>query len=275
MHLVTDRYRSGLATAAEVYQARQNLAVIKAREPAYRTSLIQAENAIAVMLGQPPRSINIVRKDLPGVPQAIALGLPADLLTRRPDVSAALFELEAADRDLAAALAERLPTLDLSAALGRSTTRLAAGDYSGTFWSLALGLLQPLYDGGRLQALSDQQKAARAEQAALTAETILSAVEEVESALTAELHTAETANLLEQRRRINQDNLDLLRTNYLRGLSDSSDLLSSAIDHLDIRSQQISTQRQWLSRRITLVRALGGSWMTAELDKQRQALINK
>lgn len=275
LQIVTERYRAGLSTAAEIYQARQNLATIEAQVPAYRTALIQAENSIALLLGQPPRSITIGRRQLPELSQVVDLGLPATLLTRRPDIAAALFELEATDRDLAAALADRLPAIDLSATLGRSGTRLAAGDYNGTFWNLTLGLLQPLYDGGRLKAVSDQQKAARAEQLALSKETLLSAIEEVESALTAELHSAETATLLKQRRQINQSNLELLRHNYLRGLTDSSDLLSSEIDHLEILSQLINNQRQWLSHRITLVRALGGTWMTDELEKQRRALATK
>ena len=275
LQIVSERYRAGLATAAELYQARQNLATIESQEPAYRTALSQAENSIALLLGQPPRSLTIKRQQLPELSQVIDLGLPATLLTRRPDIAATLLELEATDRDLAAALADRLPAFDLSATLGRSATRLAVGDYSGTFWNLTLGLLQPHYDGGRLKAVSDQQKAARAEQLALSTGKLLSAVEEVESALTAELHTAETATLLSQRRDINQSNLELLRHNYLRGLTDSSDLLSSEIDHLKILSQQINNQRQWLSHRISLVRALGGTWMTDELSKQRRALTTK
>ena len=275
LQIVTERYRAGLSTAAELYQARQNLAIMETRVPPYRSTLIQTENNIALLLGQTPRTVRIERRQLPELAQAIDLGLPATLLTRRPDIAATLLELQATDHDLAAILAERLPAINLSTTLGQSATRLASGDYNGTFWSLILGLTQPLYDGGRLKALSDQQKAARAQQLALCEATLLTALEEVESALTAELNSADSAALLEQRRRINQSNLELLRRNYLYGLSDSSDLLSSEINHLDILSQQLSNQRQWLSNRITLVRALGGGWMAAELDKQRQALSAK
>ncbi|MBN1957331.1 MAG: efflux transporter outer membrane subunit [Desulfuromonadales bacterium] len=275
LQLITARYRAGLATISELYQARQNLATMAAQEPTYRAALIQAENSIALLLGELPRSLSVELRQLPQISPVIDPGLPASLLTRRPDIAAALLELQASDRDLAAALAERLPSLNLSAGIGRSVTRLAHGDYGGTLWNLTLGLLQPLYDGGRLKALSDQQMAARAEQLALSREKLLSAVEEVESALTAELQAAEAAALLEQRRQINQAGLDVLRHNYLAGLTDSSDLLNRQIDHLEILSQQVSNRRQWLSHRITLVRALGGTWMTDELQKQRQALTTK
>ena len=272
LEIITGRYRAGLTTSSALYQARRNLATIEAQVPAYRTTLAQAENALALLLGQPPGSVNVSRRQLPALDNLVDIGLPADLLTRRPDISAALLQLEAADRELAATLADRLPALDLSATLGRSANRLAGGDVDGTIWSLALGLTQPLFDGGRLKALSDQQRAVRAEQLAAGRQTMLSALEEVESSLIAEQNSAETAIRLERQRAVNASFLRVTRENYLSGLTDSSDWLNSEIDQLGILSQQLSNQRQWLSNRISLVRALGGSWMSEELNNQQQAL---
>ncbi len=275
LDFVTERYRSGLSTAAEVYQARQNLASFNAELPAYRLALAQAENAIAIMLGSAPGTVRIDNGDLALLNAMPASGLPADLLTRRPDVAAALLELKANDADLAAALADRLPGIDLSATLGESATRLASGDYSGTVWSLALGLTQPLYDGGRLKAASDQKTAARNIQLAATNALLLSAIQEVENAMVGAKQSDETARLLEQRRQISDANLQLQYKSYLYGLTDSSDLLSGEISHFNILSQQLSSRRQLISQRISLVRALGGSWMTEELNQQRQALAAK
>jgi outer membrane protein TolC len=202
----------------------------------------------------------------------VNIGLPADLLTRRPDVAAALLQLAAADQELAAALADRLPAINLSATLGRSVTHLSLGNIEGTFWNLALGLAQPLVDGGRRQAETERQKAIRAEKLVTYQQTLLSAVQEVETALATEINTTAKATRLERQRQINHNNLQLTQDNYLYGLTDSRDLLLSQIMQLEILSQQLNIQRQQLSNRITLARALGGSWMSAHLNQPQQTL---
>lgn len=269
VRIIEERYQAGLSAATELYQARQNLAQMEALLPQYQTVLMQAENAMAVLLGQAPGSIRVERRELPQITHVIDIGLPATLLQRRPDVSAALHQLAVADYELAAAVADRLPRLDLTANLGRSISYLSSGDVTGSVWSLALGLTQPLYDGGRLRAASDEREAIRNQRQVAAQLEILTAIEEVESALQAELYSAQRAASLEQQQQLNHNNLQLRRENYLRGLSDSLELLRSEMDHLEVRSQQLSNQRQWLNHRISLVRALGGDWMDAELRQQR------
>ena len=97
-------------------------------------------------------------------------------------------------------------------------------------------------------------------------------MEEVETSLSAEQNSAERASRLERQRYVNQNFLRVTRESYLAGLSTSSDWLSSEIDQLGILSQLLSNQRQWIGHRISLVRALGGSWMSDELEKQQQTL---
>ncbi|MEA3363485.1 MAG: efflux transporter outer membrane subunit [Thermodesulfobacteriota bacterium] len=269
---VTERYRVGLSTATEVYQAQQNLAIVATLIPDRRTALIRAENSIALLLGQLPGSILIAGNNLPELIDVVDIGLPADLLLRRPDVAAAQLQLEAVDLELAAALAEKLPAINLSATLGRSVTHLAAGDIEGTFWNLALGLAQPLVDGGRRQAETERQEAIRAEKSAAYRQTLLTAFQEVESALIAETNSADKATRLERQRQINHKNLQSTQNNYLNGLTDSRDLLLSQIKQLEILSQQLNNHRQQLSNRITLARALGGSWMAEEINQQQKIL---
>ncbi len=269
VRIIAERYQSGLAAASELYQAQQNLAQMEAQIPLFETTLNQTSNAMALLLGQPPGSVQIERQQLPALTSLIDIGLPATLLNRRPDVSAALLELEAADRDLAAAVADRLPRLDLSANIGRSITRLSSGDVTGTFWSLALGLTQPLIDGGRLKAASDLQQAIRDEKQLASQLKILTAIEEVESALLAEQGSSRRDHLLEQQQLLNDNVLKIRTENYLLGLTDSLELLRSEMAQLDVRSQQLSNQRQWVSHRIALIRALGGHWMDEELQHNR------
>jgi NodT family efflux transporter outer membrane factor (OMF) lipoprotein len=272
---VTDRYRVGLATAGELYQAQQGLVALRTRRPQIVTTLAQAQNMIAVMLGQAPGSQTIESKKLPPISDVTTIGLPADLLSRRPDVASKFLALEAADHELAAALADRLPAINLSATLGRSITRLASGDIEGTFWNIALGLSQPLIDGGRRKAESARQLALRDEKFAAYRKIILQSMEEVESALIAETNSAERARLLDQQLQINLNDLQLTQDNYRSGLLSSDVLLNREISHLDVRSQILSQQRQWLSQRITLARALGGRWMATELEQQQKSKIGQ
>lgn len=271
----TERYRAGLATASELYQSRRGLSQSESRIPQYRTGLSQAENSIALLLGQLPQIDMTQIRELPTLTSLVDSGLPASLLTSRPDIAAALLQLQAVDLELAAALADRLPAVNLTAALGRSTTQLLTGNLEGSFWSLALGLTQPLLDGGRRQAESDRQQALREERIAAYQQTILQAVQEVVTALSADQNSAERVAWLAQQQQFSTQELALAQDNYRSGLTGSSTLLSSEIGQLETASQNLSAQRQWLSNRITLARALGGNWMADELAKQQQELNKK
>jgi len=270
--ILNDRYRVGLADTGELYQARQNLAMAEARLPNFRANLRQAENSIALLLGQPPQLQTIGGDQLPRLNTVIASGLPASLLVKRPDISAALLQVQAADHDLAAALAERLPAVNLTATLGHSASQAAFGNIEGSFWSLALGLTQPLIDGGRRRAEADRQQALREEKLAAYQQAILAAIQEVETALSNDENSARRQQLLEQQLQAGRQEVLLARDNYRSGLIDSSSLLASELRYYEINSQLLTNRRQWLSHRITLARALGGSWMAEELDRQMQIL---
>ncbi len=269
---ISNRYRSGLATARELYQARQNLTRAEALLPQFETGISRAENRIALLLGQLPQA-QLTRIDqLPEIGPAVAIGLPASLLNRRPDLQAALSSLRAADQELAAALADRLPTIDLSATAFYSATQLASGDIDGTFWTLILGLTQPLLDGGRRAAESDRQRASRDELLAGYRKALIAAVQEVETAQVADRNSAARLHLLQQQLQASEQERFHAQENYRYGLLSSQDLLASEIRFLETSSQNISAHRQWLIDRISLARALGGGWMTDELEQQQQTL---
>lgn len=274
LETISDRYRVGLASSSDVYRARRELVALRSQIPSIQTSIASSEHTLAVLLGRFPGHLSVTDAKLPEPIDLDGVGLPADLLSRRPDVAAALIELKSADHELAAALADQLPAINLSATLGRSLTQLASGDIEGTLWSLGLGLTQPLLDGGRRAAVSQQQEAARAEKLAAVRIAILNAVKDVDSALAAERGSRARSQLIDQQQRISADSLLLTERNYRSGLVDSDSLLDQEISHLDILSQQLSNQRERLSNRVALARALGGSWMAEELTRQRTHLTD-
>lgn len=268
----SDRYRAGLATSDEIYQAQNNLLALEAQLPQLQTALNQYRQAIALLLGRYSADEFDNRLELPRIEAPIAVGLPASLLQKRPDIAAAFLQLQTVDHELAAAIAARLPTISLSASIGRSSTQLVNGDLEGALWSLAASLAQPLFDGGRRQAEVERQQAIRAEQFAALQQTMLNAVAEVQTALQAERNNAARVQHLVLQQQVSDQSLELSRNNYRSGLTASSDLLSAELQHLSIRSQLLSTRQELLSSRISLARALGGSWMAEELKQQQQSL---
>ncbi len=269
---IIERYRSGLANASETYQVEQKIAQAEAQLPTFQRTLNRSENAISLLLGQLPQQQSSNKDELPELTTVINAGLPASLMTRRPDVNAALLQLKAADQELAAAIADRLPALNLTATLGHSATQLATGDVNGSLWSLVLGLTQPFFDGGRRKAESDRQHALRDEQLVAYRKTILAAVLEVETSLSNDQNSALRNRWLQQQVKASEANLLLARDNYRSGLTNSQDLLNAELNHLNVTNQLLTAHRQWLSDRISLARALGGDWMSTEIDQQRQRL---
>lgn len=268
----SDRYRAGLASSDEIYQAQNNLLALEAQLPQLQTALNQYQQAIALLLGRYSFSELNTQLELPRVDTPITIELPASLLQKRPDIAAAMLQLQAVDHQLAAAIAARLPAINLTAGLGRSSTQLAGGDLEGAIWNLAASLTQPLLDSGRRQAEVERQQAVRGEQFAALRKTMLEAVSEVQTALNAEQNNAARSQRLISQLQVSGHNLELNRSNYRSGLIGSSVLLAAELQHLSIRSQLLSARRQLLSSRISLARALGGSWMADELKQQQQSL---
>lgn len=266
------RYLEGLVPALDVYQARQNLAAAKARRPQFVLGLAQAEHALSVLLGRYPGDLpagTVVA--LPDAPQHFDAGLPSRLLTRRPDIEANYLRVRASDARVAAAIAERFPSFNLLANYGRSRTAFATGDITGTFWNLILNAAQPIFDAGRRKAEVDRSEAVFRERLAAYHETVLTAFQEVMDALAANRTTEERIRRLEEQVEATAGALRLSLDRYTAGISDYLPVLTAQAADFNARSQLLAARRQLLADRITLARALGGSWMSAELEQKMAA----
>ncbi len=254
-------YRAGIATPLDLYQARQALAAARARRPAMRRALAQAEHGLAVLVGRPPEvAVAGERASLPAPPPTPPAGLPADLLIHRPDLAAALARVRAADAQVAAAIAARLPAIRLTADLGRSSTAFSTGAIAGRFWDLAAGLTAPLIDGGRLRAVTAQRRAEREAAAATFRAALLRGLQEVEDGLSANATGERAVARTRERVAATAATLRAARAGYQQGVSDYLPLLSAQQAHLTAESDLLATRRALLTDRITLARALGGIW---------------
>ncbi len=268
---VENRYRRGLVPAVDMYQARQNLAAAQAARPVFAARLAEAEHAIGVLLGRYPEPTAADKlAQVPAAPALFAVGIPAELISQRPDLQAALQRVAAADARVAVAIADRFPSISLSGNYGSLRQEVAAGLIKGEFWSLLGNLALPVIDGGRRRAAVDRQEAALREAVADYQQKVLAAFQEVEDALANNYAAALRVEWLAETARATGSNLRLSTDRYLAGLDDYLPVLTAQRADAETRSSLIAAQRQLLADRISLARALGGAWMQGQLDSRVQ-----
>ena len=268
---VERRYRLGLAPAIDMYQSRQSQTGARAVRYLYEARLAEAEHAISVLLGRyPEQNKNGSLADLPTAPELPDVGIPADLLNNRPDLKAALTRVEAADQRIAAAIADRFPSISLSGSYGTLRQDVTAGLLTGEFWSLLGNLTMPIVDGGRRRAEVDRQEAALREAVALYQQTVLTAFKDVEDALANNYATAQRVEQLAATAQSTSATLRLSTDRYLAGLDDYLPVLTAQRSDFETRSNLLSARKQLLVDRISLARALGGSWMRKEMNLRLQ-----
>ena len=268
---VERRYRLGLAPAIDMYQSRQTQTAARAIRSLYEARLAEAEHAISVLLGRyPEQNKSGSLAELPTAPELPEVGIPADLLNNRPDLRAALTRVGAADERVAAAIADRFPSISLSG--GYSTLRqdVPSGLLTGEFWNLLGNLTLPIVDGGRRRAEVDRQEAALREAVAIYQQAVLSAFKDVEDALANNYATAKRVAELAKTAQSTGATLRLSTERYLAGLDDYLPVLTAQRSDFETRSNLLSAQRQLLTDRISLARALGGSWMREEMNARLQ-----
>ena len=267
---VERRYRNGLVGAVDLYLARENLASARAAEAALEGSVATARNALDVLVGRRPGAGARLPRTLPELPNVdpVPLGLPAELLDRRPDLRQSEMRLAAATYGIGVALADLYPSLSLTAAGGTRSDTLADLISSETFiYNAVANLVGPLFTGGQRRANVAVARA-RTEQAAATyAGAVLVALREVEDALVLE------ASVREQLAHNNQRVADARSANriaserYQRGVENLLYVLETERRLRLAEEAWISSQADLWNARIELFLALGGDWEPAPEER--------
>lgn len=268
LDLVYFRMGHGQASAPDVLLQQQQIEALEAELEIIEARRATAEQRLAVLVGEVPQVlVSGDRAELPELPEAPSVGVPADLLDQRPDVRSARFRLSAADHRLAAAIAARLPAIRLTGSVGLQATEIV-DLLAEIFWSVAGSISASIFDGGRRNAEVDRSDAVVDERLYTYAQTLLVAMQEVESALVLERQQLAFIERLAQRAETSQAALDIERERYRRGVSDYLRVLTALRSVQQIERTQLDARRQLLSNRITLCRAVGGEW-TRELTPPR------
>ena len=264
LDLVELRFRKSLASALDVMQQKQLVERVKAQIPLIEMEEQLLLNELSVLMGrQPYDAPSFARYALPELDSPPAAGIPAQLLEFRPDILAAYHRLAAADQDLAAARADRLPALRLTGSAGYSSDELDRL-FDNWFANFAAGLTAPLIDGGRRRAEVLYSESAVQEQLAVYRQTVLNAVREVESSLVREEKIRENIQGIENQLEAARTALEEAGFRYRNGLIDYLPVLTQLLSVQNLELDLIARRTDLLIARMDLYRSIGGTW-TEEL----------
>jgi outer membrane protein, multidrug efflux system len=260
------RAQAGLVSAIDVEQARTNREQTQAQVPVLETALAQSRHALALLLDQPPSALDreLAASDAPAVPQAsddVALGIPAELLRRRPDIVAAERALAAATERVGQAEAARYPSFTLSGTLGLQGLALNALTGTGALGSLLLGSMSaPIFDAGKLRQQVEIQSAAQEVALASYEATLLGALRDVENALAALANSRVREVALGRAVTAARNAAQLARHRYSSGLADFQTVLDTERSVRTIEDSVASAEADSVIALIQLYKALGGGW---------------
>ncbi len=260
------RHRQGMIHGLDVAQFQAERENAAARIADLKRQIIQKENELSVLLGRPPdriaRGQSLTNQVLPPV---IPVGLPAELLQRRPDIVQAEQQLAAATARIGAAKADRFPKVSLTGIIGLanpSFIRLLRSD--GYFGALGPSLAGPILNATSLGFQQDAAEAQARQAAAQYRQTILTAFKEVEDALAGVRMTREQAAAQDRQVNALKTALRLANLRYKGGLANYLDVLIAQRNLFDVELSLATTRRLHLTSVVQLYKALGGGWLPDE-----------
>ena len=268
--IIQARFDKGTVPELDVNQAEIELAIAEAAVASFQRQVVQAENALRILLGRNPgpvvRGMELDKQVLPSV---ISTGLPSDLLQRRPDLVTAEERLKAETARIGVAEALRYPSIGLFGTLGLESDD--ASDFTSSdaqTWSIGANLFAPIFNSGKLKAQSEIQRA-RTEQTMLVYEsTLQQALREVEDALVA-IRTYKVEHVARTRQAVAARNAARLsRARYDGGVVDYLEVLDSERSLFNAELEQSVTLRSYLNSIVDLYKALGGGWDTGSGQQQ-------
>jgi multidrug efflux system outer membrane protein len=261
LDLTTNRFERGLSSDLEVAQAKTLLDQTAAEKQALQIQRAQLEHALAVLLGRTAETVSIPTLPDNPLPPGIPVGLPADLLTRRPDIAESDRNVAAATARIGIAKAAYFPQLSLTGLAGyESSNAVSLLNWQNTIASLGASATAPIFTAGRLRAGVDQAQAVYRESLAQYEKTVLVSYQEVEDQLSA-LRYLSSQSRLQALAVADAERAEQIATQrYKAGLVSYLDVVIAQQSVLsnERTSSQIAGERMISS--VVLIKALGGGW---------------
>lgn len=271
LKLIRLRRRQGQVDRADVLRQQQLVAETRGQLISTRRQADSLRLQLAALVGTTPEQFEPPEPgaDLPASPPEPDTGVPAEVLERRPDVRQALLSVRAADERVAAALAARLPRIELGASI-TDTAASAAELFRDWLASFSASLSLPLVDGGQRRAETDRARAALRAAIHEYEQTMLEAIRDVEDALNAERRQREKLQSLRNQLELAGQVLERIRSRYTRGTTDYLDVLDALVNKQELERRVLTARRELLQNRVTLHRTLAGGLAPEDYDPQTE-----
>ena len=266
--ITRDRFTNGLTSDLDVQQASTLLATTRAEVPTLESSLQASIHRLGVLLGQPPGVLSSelsTSAAIPAAPPQVPVGLPSELLLRRPDVQRAERQLAAATANIGVATADLFPKFSLTGIAGFESVSASDWFTAGSrFWSIGPTVQWRVFDAGRIRSQIKVQDARQQQALAGYEQTSLTAFEEVENALVAYAKEQVRQRSLAEAVTSSRNSLVLARKLYANGLTDFLNVLEAERSLFQTQDQLVQSKRTVSTDLIALYKALGGGWETFE-----------
>jgi NodT family efflux transporter outer membrane factor (OMF) lipoprotein len=270
LRLTQDRFANGVASQADVVQAQTQLKTTQAQAIDVGVQRAQLEHAIAILMGQAPSTFTLPAAPLAATPPAIPVGVPSELLERRPDIAAAERRMAAANAQIGVAVAAFYPTITLNASSGLESSSLAKWFTAASrFWSVGPGISQTVFDGGLRHAQTDAARAGHDATIATYRQTVLAAFQGVEDNLAALGILEEENGVQDEAVKAAQDSVRLTTQQYKAGTVSYLNVITVQTIALTDEVTAIQIRGRRMAAAVLLVQALGGGWTAAELPSSR------
>jgi NodT family efflux transporter outer membrane factor (OMF) lipoprotein len=266
LQLNEDRYQGGLASEVEVEQARTILETTRAQLLDVGVARAQFEHAAAVLVGKPPAHFSLPPLPLTTPPPPIPVGVPSELLERRPDIAGAERRVASANAQVGLAKTAYYPLVNLLGTGGfesGSITTLLQGP--SALWSVGASAAATIFDGGRRHALNDEAKATYDSSVASYRQTVLSAFQQVEDNLAALRVLEQEAGVQATAVQSAQRSLDLSNTRYEGGVTSYLEVITAQNAALSDEVTAVNILGRRMASAVLLIEALGGGWDRSSL----------
>ena len=268
LQLTQARYRGGVASDVDVAQAETQLETTRAQAIETGVARAQFEHAIAVLTGETASTFSIPPSPLTATPPEVPLGVPSELLERRPDIAAAERRVASANAQIGVAIAAYYPQVSLFASGGFESAAIGTLIQGpSALWSVGGSAVQTVLDGGRRRAVTQQARDNHEATVASYRENVLEAFQQVEDNLAAlrlleqELTTQQVAVASARR------SVDLSTTRYKRGITTYLEVLTAQSTALSNERTAADLMTRRMTASVQLIKALGGGWDRSQLPK--------
>jgi NodT family efflux transporter outer membrane factor (OMF) lipoprotein len=268
VQLTLGRFKGGVAPKADVAQAQTQLDTTRVQDTDVTVQRAQYEHAIAILIGEPPAEFSFSAASLNDQPPSTPIGLPSELLQRRPDIAAAERRVAEANQQIGIARAAYFPTVNLDGTAGFSGSQGSNWfSWPSGFWAVGPALAETVFDAGRRRAASESARANYDATVATYRQTSLTAFQEVEDNVAALRILENEAQQQQQAVASSEESLQLFTNRYRGGVDTYLQVITAQTIDLANERNAIDILRRRLDGSVLLIKALGGGWDVSNLPR--------